>query len=56
MKESACFICGETYYNDNETYINVTRIERGETEVKTVKWSGMICDSCLEKHLGKAVK
>ena len=56
MSVATCFICGETYYNDNETYIKVTRIERDGTTVKAVKWAGMVCDSCLEKYLGTAVK
>ena len=47
-----CFICGKTYYYDNETYIKMTRIERDGTTVKTIKWDGMVCDRCLRRYFG----
>ena len=52
MSEYTCFICGETYYNESETVVQITRIERTETRTKTTKWGGVICDKCLRKHLG----
>lgn len=53
MSGATCFICGETYYYDNETHIKVTRIERDGTNVKTTKWAGMVCDECIHKHFMK---
>lgn len=49
---ATCLICGERYYNDNETHIQITRIERDGITVKTIKWNGMVCDACLYKQLG----
>lgn len=53
MNGAICFICNETYYNDNETRIHVERIERDGTTIKTLKWDGMLCDKCLGRLLGK---
>ena len=55
MNGATCFICGKTYYYDNETHINVTRIERDGTNVKTIQWSGVVCDECIHKHFTKEV-
>lgn len=50
--EYTCFVCGETYYNESETVVHITRIERTETMIKTIKWDGVICDTCLQEHFG----
>lgn len=52
MNGVICFICGETYYNDNETHVTVKRVECDGFTKKTTVWNGMVCDSCLHKHFG----
>lgn len=54
MNGNLCFICNEQNYNGNETLIVVRRIERDEINgsMKTIVWSGVVCDACLRKHLG----
>lgn len=53
MSCNICFICNEPNYNVNETLIEVKRVERDESNgsMKTIVWSGMVCDVCLRKHL-----
>lgn len=55
MSGRMCFICREPNWNGNETLVTVRRTEVDADkpgERTTRMWSGMVCDRCLEKHLG----
>lgn len=55
MSGRLCFICREPNWNGNETLVTVRRTEVDVDkpgERTTRMWSGMVCDRCLEKHLG----
>ena len=50
-----CFFCGERYYSDSDTRIMVKRVERDGNTRKTIKWDGVVCDSCIERYFTRAV-
>lgn len=55
MSGRLCFICREPNWNGNETLVTVRRTEVDVDkpgERTAYMWSGMVCDRCLEKHLG----
>lgn len=44
-----CGICGEEYWNANETTATIQRKEYKDDAVTTTVWEFHVCDECLQK-------